>query len=172
MAVFSLIGCHRSLGRAVDEVEAAFYDSSMLVPYGAYTAPADQLSNCVKLSNRLLSVINGSDALAAGYAAVMTARQGLSDALDAGDISDVYDANQALVAAVSAVEEQVQAGAALNDSQDDYAAIVSDFHSAQRVADESPYNALVDDFLAGTARRFPTNILRALSFTALPEKYE
>ena len=29
---------------------------------------------------------------------------------------------------------------------------------------------IVDDFLAGTARQFPTNILRALSFTALPEK--
>ena len=168
---FTLLGCHRSLGKACRGVEDAFFDKTLLADYGVYTAPGDQLGNSVKLANRLLSVIN-TDAMAAEYAAVAQARQALSDALDARDISDIYDANEALAAAVSSAESLVASGAELPPSSDDYDAIVSDFHSAQRVVTESPYNTLVDDFLSSTVRPFPTNVLRILSFTALPEKYE
>ena len=173
VAAFSLIGCHRSLGREVRRVERAFFDKALLTSYNAYTAPAEQLENCLKLSNRLLSVINGADALDGEYAAVASARQALSDALSAGDISDIYDANTVLAEAVSSVEGQISAGGVtLPESSDDYRAIVSDFGSAQRVAAQSPYNDHVDGFIAGTVNRFPTNILRALSFTPLPEKFE
>jgi len=169
---FSLIGCHRSLGKAVRQTEQAFFDKTLLASYDAHTTPAEQLENCLKLSNRLLSVINGSEALADDYAAILAARQGLSDALDAGDISDIYDANAALVFAVEAADEKVRAGVTLPESSDDYDAILSDFYSAQRVAEQSPYNEFVDDFITGTVQRFPTNILRVLSFTPLPEKFE
>lgn len=169
--VFSLIGCHISLTRACRRVENAFFDKAQLADYGHYTAPGDQLSACVNYANRLLSVINGSDALTEDYNAVKGSRQALSDALERRDISDIYTANSALYAAVSAVDEKVRAGASLRDSSDDYETIVSDFFSAQRVATESPYNEYVDTFIEDTANVFPTNILRRLAFVSLPEKF-
>ena len=170
---FTLIGCHRSLGRACRQVEEAFFTRGMLSDYGAYTAPADQLENCVRLSNRLLSVIN-DEAHAAHYEAVLEARQALDDALASRRIGAIYDANAALVAAVSALDEQVgSTGAAgLPLSSDDYGAIIQDLNSAQRVLNESPYNDYAETFIEETVRRFPTDILRVLSFTALPEKFE
>lgn len=173
VVLFSLIGCHRSLGRRCEQVEEAFFDKALLADYSTYTCPGDQLDNCVKLANRLLSVINGQEALSGEYEAVLQARLSLDQALDAGDISDIYDANAALVSAVAAVDEQVtMADMPLPESSDDYGSIISDFYSAQRVLSESPYNSYVDDFISGTVRHFPTNILRLLSFTALPEKFE
>lgn len=171
--VFTLIGCHRSLGKACQGAEDAFFDKTLLADYGVYTSPGDQLEYCVKLANRLLSVINGQEALSSEYASVRDARQALSEALNTGDISDIYDANAVLVLAVSAVDEQVTlADMPLPESSDDYDSIMADFRSAQRVADESPYNTLVDDFIFSTIRPFPTNLLRVFSVTSLPEKYE
>lgn len=170
--VFTLLGCHRSLSKKCREAEEAFFDKTPLVSYGAYTAPADHLENCVRLANRLLSVIGGSEEFTNGYSAVLSARQLLSDALASGDISDIYDANQLLVLAVSAVDAQVQLGAKLPESNDDYYAIISDFNEAQRVVSESPYNDYVDDFIRTNVKPFPTGLLRVLSFTRLPEKFE
>lgn len=170
--VFTLIGCHRSLSKACAHVEEAFFDRDMLAGYGTHTAPGDQLENCLKLSNRLLSVIGGSDALSAEYTAVAEARQLLAETLESRDISDIYDTNALLVLAVYGVDEKVQSGVSLPESYDDYDSIVSDFFSAQRVVSESPYNDYVDDFIRTTVRPFPTNLLRLASFTALPEKFE
>lgn len=169
--VFSLIGCHMSLTRACRRVESAFFDKAQLADYGHHTAPGDQLSACVNYTNRLLSVINGVEALTEDYTAVKDSRQALSDALERRDISDIYAANGALYAAVSAVDEKVRAGASLRSSSDDYETIISDFFSAQRVASESPYNEYVDTFIADTANAFPTNLLRRLSSVSLPEKF-
>ncbi|MCD8116916.1 MAG: hypothetical protein LUE21_07355 [Oscillospiraceae bacterium] len=170
--LFSLIGCHISLTKACDKIEEAFFDKTQLSAEGYYTCPGDQLENCVKYANRLLSVINGADWSGDVYTALAQARQALSDALDDGDISDIYDANQELIAAVEAVEELVNAGAVLPESSDDYETILSDFYSAQSVAANSAYNDYVDQFASTTLRAFPTNILRRLAFVSAPEKFE
>ncbi len=170
VVVFTLIGCHRSLGRACARVEDAFFTHGALSEYGAYSAPAEQLGNCVKLANRLLSVIH-TDAYADSYDAILTARQDLADALEKRSIPDIYSANTVLVREVSALDAKIDRSA-LPPSSDDYAVIVSDLFSAQRVVNESPYNAYVDSFIESTVRPFPTDILRRLSFTALPDKYE
>ncbi|MCD7844788.1 MAG: hypothetical protein LUG57_02865 [Oscillospiraceae bacterium] len=172
VVLFTLIGCHRSLTKACDEIEAAFFDKTQLAAEGYYTRPGDQLENCVKYANRLLSVINAADWSDQVYDALTQARQALADALDDGDISDIYDANQALVAAVEAVESLVNAGAALPESSDDYDTILADFYSAQSVAANSAYNDYVDEFTGPTLRAFPTNILRRLAFVSAPEKFE
>lgn len=169
--VFSVIGCHRSLSKACRDVEDAFFDRAALADYGARTAPGEQLDECLKYANRLLSVINGSDVLTEGYAAVRDARQALSDALVSRDISDIYAANAALAAAVDGVDAQVKAGADLPPSSDDYDTIIEGFRGAQRVTAESPYNMYVDDFVQHTVRAFPTNILRTVSFVSLPERF-
>lgn len=170
--LFSLIGCHLSLSRACGRVEDAFFDKAELSGYDYYTAPGDQLNACLNYANRLLSVINGSDELTEGYVAVRDSRQALADALESRDISDIYAANAKLCDAVTAVDRQVQAGASLMQSHDDYDAIVSDFFSAQGVAANSPYNEYVDDFIRETVRPFPTGILRLVSFVSLPERFE
>jgi hypothetical protein len=171
VVVFTLIGCHRSLSKVCRQAEEAFFQKGAFSDVGYYTSPADQLENCVKYANRLLSVINGSDALADAYSAVRDSRQALVDALDKQDISDIYNANQALAAAVTQTDALVQAGAAVPESNDDYDAIISDFFAAQAVAEESPYNEYVDEFIRTTVRPFPTNLLRVVSFVSLPEKY-
>jgi hypothetical protein len=172
VVVFTLIGCHRSLSKVCRQVETAFMDKGALSAEGYYTSPGDQLANCVKYANRLLSVINGSEALSDSYAAIRDSRLALDDALESQDISDIYAANEALVEAVTQADALVQAGAALPESNDDYDTIVSDFFAAENVAAQSPYNDYVDDFIRTTIRPFPTNILRVLSFVSLPEKYE
>lgn len=171
VVIFSLIGCHRSLSKACAAVEDGFFDSALLADYGDHTCPGDQINACINYANRLLSVINGADALADSYAAVRDSRQALADAMQSGDISDIYAANQTLYQAVSDLDAEVQSGASLPESNDDYASIVSDFFSAQRVISASAYNDYVDDFIQTTIRPFPTNVLRALSFVSLPEKF-
>ena len=171
VVLFSLIGCHLSLSRACRAAESAFFDRTRLVDYGSHTAPADQLEDCVKYANRLLSVINGSSALTEEYDALYKARQDLADALEGRDISDIAAANAALTAAVEAVDARVKAGAALPPSNDDYDAIVSDYFSAQRVAASSGYDDYIDDFIRTDIRPFPTNILRPLCFVSMPEKF-
>lgn len=172
VVLFTLIGCHRSLTKACDKIEDAFFDKTQLSAEGYYTCPGDQLENCVKYANRLLSVISGADWSDDVYTALSEARQGLADALDDGDISDIYDANQALIAAVAAVEELVDGGAVLPESSDDYDTILSDFYSAQSVAANGAYNDYVDEFTSTTLRAFPTNILRRLALVSAPEKFE
>lgn len=172
VVLFTLIGCHRSLTKACDKIEAAFFDKSQLSAEGYYTCPGDQLENCVKYANRLLGVINGADWSGEAYDTLALARQALADALDDGDISDIYDANQQLIAAVEAVEALVDGGAVLPESNDDYETILSDFYSAQSVAANSAYNDYVDEFTDTTLRAFPTNILRRLAFVSAPEKFE
>lgn len=168
--LFSLIGCHRSLSKACGQVEDTFFEKGALSGRDYYTCPGDQLANCVNYANRLLSAINGSDELTEAYAAIRDSRAALDEALEDRDISDIYEANQALVQAVSMADEQVKAGASLPEGSD-YNSIVSDFFAAQSVADSSPYNDYVDEFIDTTIHCFPTNILRALSFVSLPEKY-
>jgi hypothetical protein len=172
VVVFTLLGCHRSLSKVCRQVETAFTEKGAFSDQGYYTSPGDQLANCVKYANRLLSVINGSEALSDSYDAIRDSRLALDNALESQDISDIYDANQALVQAVTQADALVQAGAVLPESNDDYDTIVSDFFSAESVASDSPYNDYVDDFIRTTVRPFPTNILRVLSFVSLPDKYE
>ena len=171
VVVFSLIGCHRSLSRAVSKVEDAFFDKSLLQADGYYTCPADQLKNCVKLSNRLLSVIGKDGQWAQVYDDLKTARLALDDALGDRDIKRIANSNQVLVDAVAAVEAMVEAGATLPDSNDDYNAIIADFHSAQSVLDNNAYNAHVLAFRKEVLTPFPTNILRHLAFVASPETF-
>ncbi len=73
---------------------------------------------------------------------------------------------------MEAVEELVNAGAVLPESNDDYETILSDFYSAQSVAANSAYNDYVDQFASTTLRAFPTNTLRRLAFVSAPEKFE
>lgn len=172
VVVFSLIGCHISLTKAVEDVEEAFFNRMILATVDYYTCPGDQLTNCVRYANRLMSVISGASWADDVYEQIGTARLALDSALDSRDISDICQANQALVEAVAALEALVAGGAALPESTDDYDAIISDFHSAQSVASVSPYNDYVDTFTAQTLEVFPTNILRRLAFVAAPEKFE
>jgi hypothetical protein len=172
VVVFTLLGCHRSLSKVCRQAEAAFMEKGAFSDQGYYTSPAAQLDNCLKYANRLLSVISGSDELSEAYAAIRDSRSALDSALASQDISDIYDANQVLSAAVAQADALVQAGAVLPDSSDDYDTIISDFWAAQSVAEQSPYNDYVDEFIRTTVRPFPTNILRVVSLVSLPEKYE
>ena len=169
--VFSLLGCHRSLSKACRKVEDGFFTPESNAAANYYTCPGDQLGYCVKYANRLMAVISGCDALTENYSDVRDARQALDEALQSGDISDIYQANEALKKAVSGVEAQVDAGAQLPQSNDDYGTIVSDFTSAEALAARSGYNGSVDTFIRNVVDAFPTNILRALSGVKLPEKF-
>ena len=171
VVVFSLIGCHLSLSRAVRQVEDAFFDKTLLHADGYYTCPADQLQNCVALSNRLLSVIGQDSQWSEAYEELKTCRLALDDALRDRDIQRIANSNQALVEAVAAVEALVEAGAPLPDSNDDFYAIISDFHGAQSVLDNNAYNNHVLAFWDGVLNPFPTNILRHLTFVAPPETF-
>ena len=171
VVVFSLIGCHLSLSRACRQVEAAFFDKSLLHQDGYYTCPGDQLENCIKLTNRLLSVIGTDGEWAEAYDALNSGRYALEDALRDRDIRRIANNNQVLVDAVAAVESLVAAGASLPDSYDDYDAILADFHSAQNVLDSNAYNAHVMAFWKEVLTPFPTNILRHLAFVTPPETF-
>ena len=172
VALFSLIGCHLSLGRACRHVEEAFFDKALLADYNTYTCPGDQLDNCVKLSNRLLSVINGQEALSGEYEAVLQARLSLDQALDAGDISDIYDANAALVSAVAAVDEQVtMADMPLHESSDDYFKNpCPPCGACRQVLSEFNENMSVVLASKGTAKIYELKKLLPHSFTLDPDE--
>ena len=171
VVLFSLIGCHLSLSRAVHRAEAAFFDKTLLRTDGYYTCPADQLEICVALSNRLLSVIGQDGQWAGVYDGLNSSRLALDGALRDRDIKRIASTNQSLVEAVAAVEATVASGAVLPDSNDDYDAIIADFHSAQSVLDNNAYNAHIMAFWKDTLTPFPTNILRHLAFVAPPETF-
>ena len=169
--VFSLIGCHLSLSRACSQVEDAFFDKSLLHADDYYTCPGDQLNNCVKLANRLLSVIGSDGQWAEDYAALRDSRLALDGALASRDISRIAGSNQQLVEAVMSVREHVETGVPLPESYDDYDAIISDFFSAQAVLDNNAYNSHVLAFYSDVLGRFPANILRHLAFVDPPETF-
>ena len=172
VVLFSLIGCHLSLGRACRQAEAAFFDKSLLRDEGAYSCPADHLENCVALANRLLSVVGGgNEPYAQAYEQLRAARLDLIDALDSRDIPAIGAADQALVEAVEAVKAVKASGAALSDSYDDYDAILSDFESAQAALDSSAYNDHILTFRDEVLRQFPASLLRRLAFVASPETF-
>lgn len=174
VAVFSLVGSHLSLTRAVRHVEDAFFDAELLKTSGSvgyYTCPGDQLENCVALSNRLLSVIGSDGEWADAYANLQDRRFALVRALEDRDIPFIFEKATLLMDAVADIEALKASGAVLPDSHDDFDAIISDLYGAQRVAADPAYNNHVQAFIDGTLSRFPTNILRRLTFVSLPEAY-
>lgn len=171
VVLFSLIGCHLSLGRACRKAEAAFFDKSLLRDEGGYSCPGDHLDNCVDLANRLLSVIGSDGEWAGAYEQLRAARLALIDALDSKDIPACGTANQALVEAVAAVKAVKDAGAAPADSYDDYDAIVSDFAGAQAALDNNAYNDYILVFRDEVLGKFPTNLLRHLALVDPPQTF-
>ncbi len=171
VALFSFLGCKRSLGKACRQAEEAFFDKTLLTAEGGYSAPADHLHNCVDLTNRLLSVIGTDGEWAEPYAAVKEARSALEDALAAKDIPAIGEANQALADAVARVEAAKNAGAPLAESYDDYDKIVSDFHSAQSELDKSAYNDHILAFRNEVLAAFPASLLRHVTGVRAPETF-
>ncbi len=171
VALFTFLGARRSLDRACREAEGAFFDRSQLHAEGYYTCPGDQLEGCVKLANRLLSVIGTDGDWAGAYASLADARAALDEALDERDIPAIGAANQALAEAVQAVEAVKDAGAPLPESHDDYAAIISDFHAAQVVLDDPAYNEHILAFREDVLAPFPAELLRHLTGVRAPETF-
>ncbi len=171
VAVFTLAGSHLSLTRVCRKAEDAFFDKSLLQAEDYHTCPGEQLDYCVDDANRLLSVIGTDGPWAGPYEALRAARLGLIDALEARDIPAIGAANQALSEAVQEVEDAKQSGAPLPDSYDDYDAIVSDFHSAQSVLDDSAYSEHILAFREDVLGAFPANILRRLTGVRAPETF-
>lgn len=169
--LFTLVGSHLSLGRACRKAEDAFFDKSLLQAEGYYTCPGEQLGYCVNDANRLLSVIGSDGEWAETYEALRAARRELADALDTRDIPAIGKANQKLAEAVREVETMVRDGAALPDSYDDYASIVSEFNSAQALLDNSAYSDHILAFREDVLGAFPANILRRLTFVKAPETF-
>ena len=169
--LFSLIGAHRSIRGICRQAEDAFFDKSLLHQDGYYTCPADQLKNCLALTNRLLSVIGSDGQWEAAYTDLYNNRLALDKALAGRDIPDIFITNVSLIDAVAQVEAVKTAGAPLPDSYDDFDAIVSDFYSAEAEAADPAYNAHIQNFIADTLSAFPTNILRRLTFVPLPDSY-
>lgn len=160
--VFSLLGCHLSLGRRVRTVEGRFFAEEL-------TAPATQLNEAAKYANRILSVINGvlDDEL---YTALSDSRSDLLDALDAKDIPAAHDALDTLEEAANAVATAAEG--MTFDTVEDLDALFGDLAGAMRVARSSDYNSEVERFMDTIANRFPTNLLRRIAFVDMPERFE
>ena len=171
VVLFTLIGSHLSLDRACRKAEKAFFDKSQLQAEGYYTCPGDQLAYCTDYANRLLSVIGTDGEWAETYEALRSARRELIGALETRDISAIGKADQDLAEAVLAVETMVQDGAALPESNDDYASIISDFNSAQALLENSAYADHILTFREDVLGVFPANILQRLTFVKAPETF-
>lgn len=170
--LFSLIGCHLSLGRACRKAEAAFFDRSLLRDAGSYSCPGDHLKNCADLANRLLSVVGGDNEPYAGaYEQLRAARLDLLDALESRDIPAAGAASQSLAEAVEAVKAVKASGAALSESYDDYEQIIADLDGAQAALDNNGYNDYILAFREDVLDRFPTGLLRHLAFVDAPETF-
>ena len=167
VALFAVLGCHRSLTKACAQVEQAFFEPS--VSEGYYSCPGDQLEYAARYANRLLSVIGGqlSDSV---YNSLAQCRRALIDALEARDISDIYSAQVALTQAVQAADSEALA-LGVREEMADFSAIISDYNSAISEAADSDYNDSVDAFIASIANRFPANLLRRITAVEMPEKY-
>lgn len=171
VVVFTLIGSHRSLTRACQKAEEAFFDRSQLHVEGYYTCPGDQLETSVKLAGRLLSVIGSEGEWAESYEALRAARLELDAALDERDIPAIGAANQALAEAVADVEAVKTSGASLPASHDDYDQIIADFDGAQAVLADPAYNDHILAFREEVLSPFPANILWRLTLVKAPETF-
>ena len=171
VVVFSLIGCRKSLDRACRRAEAAFFDADLLDAEGYYTCPGDQLEYCVDYATRLLTVIGTDGEWSDAYEALVQARLGLIDALDARNIPDAGQANQTLVEAVDKVRALADSGVELPESYDDYDEIMAGFDGAQSVLDDPAYNGHILAFREDVLGAFPANILRHLLGVKAPETF-
>ncbi len=169
--VFSLIGSRLSLDRACRKAEAAFFDADLLDAKDYYTCPGDQLEHCVDYATRLLTVIGMDGVWSDAYEALVQARLGLMDALDAKNIPDAAAANQALAEAVAQVEAVRASGADLPASYDDFDEIVAGFEGAQAVLDAPAYNEHLLAFREDVLGAFPANILGRLLGVKAPETF-
>lgn len=160
--VFSLIGFRLSFDRRCRSIERTFFADTLI-------SPGNQLTECVKYANRILSVIQGQ--LDDGYyTAVSESRAALADALEAQDVAAAAAANTALVAAVNAAAEAAN-GLTL-DTVEDWPLLLSEFAGAERVAASSDYNETVERFVENTAERFPASVLRHIVSADMPAKFE
>ena len=171
VVVFSLLGCRLSLDRACRKAEAAFFDADLLHADGYYTCPGDQLEHCVDYATRLLTVIGTDGEWADTHEALVQARLGLMDALDARNIPDAAAADQALAEAVAQAEAVKAAGAPMPASYDDFDTIVADFHGAQAVLDDPAYSEHILAFREDVLDAFPASILRHLLGVRAPETF-
>lgn len=167
--LFTLVGSHRSLTKACQRVEDAFFESHTLQE-GHYTCPAEQLEHCARYANSILAAISGRLPEQI-YSDVYTSRRALIDALVERDISDIYIAQSALTRAIDAANSQA-ISQGVQAELDDFTRLVADYRSAANKAASSGYNAYVYEFLENTVSRFPTNILRHLTLVEMPERYE
>lgn len=164
--VFTLIGSHRSLSKACNQVEVAFFDKTIDIGQSRRTCPAEQLDLAVSYANRLLSIAK-DDVSDDVYNTILESRKALLVALEDRDISDAYAAQNELALAISALD-----GLTITNNYDEYDTVRSDLFSALELAGEAGYNEYVDQFQQSTIDRFPTNILAALTGVDMPEKYE
>ena len=168
---FSLIGSRLSLDRACRRAEAAFFDADLLDAKDYYTCPGDQLEHCVDYATRLLTVIGTDGAWSDAYEALVQARLGLMDALDARNIPDAAAANQALAEAVAQVQAVRDSGAPMPASYDDFDEIVAGFDGAQAVLDDPAYNSHILAFREDVLGAFPASVLRHLLGVKAPETF-
>ena len=171
VVLFSLVGCRLSLDKACRKAEAAFFDRDLLQAEDYHTCPAEQLQHCVDYATRLLAVIGTDGPWSDAYEALVQARLGLMDALDAKNIPDAGTANQALAEAVADVEAVYESGAPLPASYDDIDAILSDFYGAQATLDDPAYSDHILAFRDKELGAFPANILRRLLGVKTPETF-
>lgn len=166
VVVFTLIGSHRSLSKACDQVETAFFDKNINIGQARHTCPAEQLDFAVDYANRILSIVS-DDVSDQVYSSILESRKALLEALEDKDISSAYEAQNELALAVSALD-----GLIVTNNYDEYDTVRNDLFSALELASECGYNEYVDQFQQSTIDRFPTNVLTALAGVDMPEKYE
>lgn len=187
--VFTLLGSHRSLSRASEQVEEAFFNKEVLsqkraefqdfqsrgfdglgsytlAMEGYYSAPAAHLEDCVDYANRILSLIK-DDVSEQTYNEIYESRRTLIAALESRDISDIYDAQTQLYKHIMQLDENI-----VTNNYDDFISVRVDFINADDTAKDSGYNQCVDYFMITEMNRFPANILRRLTSVDTPEKYE
>lgn len=187
--VFTPLGSHRSLSRASEQVEEAFFNKEVLsqkraefqdfqsrgfdglgsytlAMEGYYSAPAAHLEDCVDYANRILSLIK-DDVSEQTYNEIYESRRTLIAALESRDISDIYDAQTQLYKHIMQLDENI-----VTNNYDDFISVRVDFINADDTAKDSGYNQCVDYFMITEMNRFPANILRCLTSVDMPEKYE
>ena len=187
--VFTLLGSHRSLSRASEQVEEAFFNKEVLsqkraefqdfqsrgfdglgsytlAMEGYYSAPAAHLEDCVDYANRILSLIK-NDVSEQTYNEIYESRRTLITALESRDISDIYDAQTQLYKHIMQLDENI-----VTNNYDDFISVRVDFINADDTAKDSGYNQCVDYFMLTEMNRFPANILQSITSVDMPEKYE
>ncbi len=154
-----LLNVRVKLGAECRSVEDTFYvsaGSGAKCIYHYLDSRLDAANGLWTLAEQ--SGADGADELAA-------ARQALLDAYEAKDIGAMYDANSRLETAFAAVET------ALEDS-DGKSSYVTTFDGAQKMIDESGYNAGVYSFRTNTLERFPADLLASIAGVEGPTAFE